>query len=217
MFLKLSLISLLLFIVSTCKLDITQSNSNFIQRGNNFPIKIAFRDPILLEILCNSFQERGFIIQCFLKKKEEKQNYDFYIDSKIDTVSSDILKNISMSILTLTTGAFVSTSAKNTFSIKNKNMKLLIPSQGKIGLWAYLPPYMGFLATSFGSVLNTNRLPHNLYKYCVIEEPGKYRKTLEQSRDDYCEDYKEFLLDSYYKVDDKFYSILQIYLAKGNK
>ena len=107
------------------------------------------------------------------------------------------MRNLEFSLVTLTTGLQVSTSAVVDYEFllfhdesgKQPVARFRFQSRGRIGMWTILPVYTGFIGTVLGSALNTYRLPDKLRDAC-----------LRDSGADVCRDYRDFLLDSWSKV-----------------
>jgi hypothetical protein len=72
-----------------------------------------------------------------------------------------------------------------------------------------LPFYAGFAATNLGTFLNTYRNPEHLQRYCLYEKISDLRKILEANKDDYCDNYEEFLRNSFYKIENDFLNLIQ--------
>lgn len=60
-------------------------------------------------------------------------------------------------------------------------------------IWAPMPFYIGTGSSIVAPILNVNRYPSNLQKYCIQEKPSKLRESLEQTHSDNCKEYETFL------------------------
>lgn len=60
-------------------------------------------------------------------------------------------------------------------------------------IWAPMPFYIGTGSTLVSPVLNANRYPTNLQKYCIESKPSRMREFMEQTADKNCEEYALFL------------------------
>jgi hypothetical protein len=190
---------------------------------------VISKDAFLLNTFCDAIRKTHFQTNCsldlpefypnhFSKIKSDKLCYEFnckiiYLDLEIKNSSIDFLKNLSYSILSLTFGVFVSTSADVDYKINiidplhKVSHSFEIHSKGKIGMWAILPIYAGTIATVGGTVLNTYRMPNLLQNEC-----GSFmNKKIDLEN---CDEYFRFLIDSYNKIDLEFKKELNSSLLK---
>lgn len=188
-------------------------------RNQNQFIHLITEDRILKEVICESILN-STSGKCLENTAIEFEYSKFKIkeikvDAEIKNSSSDYFKNVGKSILTLTLGVFISNSAEIQFKIqRNPNDKALLASKelntnGSIERWAVLPFYAGFGATNLGTIFNTYRNPEHLQRYCLYETISDLRNVLEATRDDYCENYSEFLRNSFYKIENEFLNLIQ--------
>ena len=188
-------------------------------RNQNQIIHLVTGDRILKEIICESILN-STLGKCVEYTNSEIENGYFRIkqikvDAQIKNRSSNYFKNAGKSILTLTLGVFISNSAEIHFKIQSKkNEEQSLPaielnSSGTIERWAVLPFYAGFAATNLGIFLNTYRNPEHLQRYCLYEKISDLRNILEANKDEYCDNYAEFLRNSFYKIENEFLNLIQ--------
>lgn len=188
-------------------------------RNKNQIIHLVTGDRILKEIICESILN-STLGKCLENTNSEIENSYFRIreisvDAQIKNSSYNYFKNTGKSILTLTIGVFISNSAEIKFEIRNKNNEEQsltakeLNSSGTIERWAVLPFYAGFAATNLGTFLNTYRNPEHLQRYCLYEKISDLRKILEANKDEYCDNYAEFLRNSFYKIENDFLNLIQ--------
>jgi hypothetical protein len=140
----------------------------------------------------------------------QKEEYLLEIRAKVKEPASDYWLNISASIITLTTGVFMSTSATAQYyaNLKYSDKVLYdshLDSVGRVGYWAILPFYVGLVGTNIAALLNTYRSPENLQRYCLYSKDPKDVQTKEE----YCKEYKVFLEDSFYQIEKKLINMLR--------
>lgn len=202
-----------------CAFKITQPDVFSESKPEPMLVRFYSTDLVLVKIICDSMKESNFGI-CLLDSDSElneskERVKHIYLETQIRDASSDYFANAGKSLLTLTLGVFLTNSAKVDFIFyieKNKQTLLentSLSSNGKTGYWGVLPIYTGFIATNVGTFLNSYRNPDHLQRYCLYENPGEIRQVLETKKEEYCKDYELFLKDSFYKVQAKFFRIIQ--------
>ena len=147
----------------------------------------------------------------------QKEEYLLEIKTKVKEPSSDYWLNTSASIITLTTGVFMSTSATAQYYVTLKySDKVLydsyLHSVGRVGYWAILPFYIGLVGTNVGALLNTYRSPDNLQRYCIDAKDPKEVQTKEE----YCSEYKVFLEDSFHQIEKKLINMLRMNIISSS-
>jgi hypothetical protein len=194
----------------SCAYEVTQSIALPISKNKGKTIQLISDDKILTEILCDSI-DRSQTGKCLKENEPISSAYGsntkiYQVNAEIINSSSDYIKNMGKSLVTLTLGVFITNSAQVKFSIQAPNLlpSKEILSSGRIGRWGILPFYAGLAATNFGTMFNTYRDPKHLQRNCLYEPIGKIRKILEADREDYCEEYSVYLRDSFYKVEKEF-------------
>lgn len=76
-------------------------------------------------------------------------------------------------------------------------------------IWAPMPFYIGTGSTIASPILRTNQYPTYLQKYCVLESPSKIRETFDQTKEEICRDYENFLRRLLISNYDNIYSQLK--------
>lgn len=204
---------LLLFL--NCAFETTHSMLKSGSKESGLRVHFFSTDRVLVEIICESIENtlKGKCISDieFESLKESEEILEVFIETQIKNSSSDYFINSGKSLLTLTLGVFLTTSAEVEFvyyiktdSEENKTLS----SSGRIGHWGVLPVYTGFIATNLGTFLNTYRRPDHLQRYCLYEDPGSVRQVMEAKKEDYCRDYQLFLKDSFYKIENEFFQTI---------
>ena len=235
------LLSLLLSIAlfGNCQMETRQAPTYEISPSQKFIIFVdTGGNPILKKLLCTEMQKNGFPNNCYSKIYQEQQKYreqgkelilaepekevfSLSIQPRIANSSHDLLRNAGMSILTLTTGAFVSTSAEveYTINLQKENALLLstkLQETGRVGFYSFLPFYMGLAATTTGTALNTYRAAENLERFCLHEKPSQSREFWEQTQKEYCGEYEILLKDSFYGIESKVFELIRLQLVAGH-
>lgn len=194
-----------------------QSKDFPVLRNQKQTILILSEDRILREILCDSIAKHQ-IGNCANKTDFNAElitnQKTIQVDVEIRNSSSDYFANAGKSLVTLTLGVFLSNSAEFRFRIQtsSRDKEILtakeIDSFSRIERWGILPFYAGFAATNFGTLLNTYRNPIHLKNYCLKESVSNLRKSLEATREDYCEEYEAYLKDSFLKVEKEIVDVI---------
>ena len=220
---------LILFFFFSCTMRLSKPKGLEESLESKDRLLLISKDAFVLNAFCDSIRRTHFQTNCsldlpeyfpnyFSKTKSDKFCYEFnckiiYIDLEIKNSSIDFFKNLFYSILSLTFGVFVSTSADIDYKISildpfhKVSNSFEIQSKGKIGMWAVLPIYAGTIATVGGTVLNTYRMPNLLQKEC-----GNF--THNKMNLENCDEYHRFILDSYNKIDLEFKKELNSSLIK---
>ncbi|TGM30456.1 hypothetical protein EHQ82_01415 [Leptospira selangorensis] len=60
-------------------------------------------------------------------------------------------------------------------------------------IWAPMPFYIGTGSSIVAPILNANRYPSHLQKFCIQEKPTKLRESMEQLQSENCKEYETFL------------------------
>ncbi|MEM7184220.1 MAG: hypothetical protein AAF518_25195 [Spirochaetota bacterium] len=222
-----------------CQMETRKAPTYTISPSKKFIIFVdTGGNPILKKLLCQEMQKNGFPNTCYSKTYQEQQKYreqgkelilaepekevfSLSVQPRISKSSYDLLRNVGMSLLTLTSGTFVSTSAEieYTISLRKENTPLVstkLQETGRIGFYSFLPFYMGFAATGMGTALNTYRNPENLQKYCLHEKPNQMREFWEQTQEEYCREYEVVLKDSFYGIESKIFELIRLQLVAGH-
>jgi hypothetical protein len=145
-------------------------------------VMITSPDPVLVELICRRVLcGPGPVLDIQLHIRE---------------TSHDYFRNNGLSLLTLTTGLFVSHSATVDYTLT-----LDFPpnevKEGTIhirdGYWFVLPFYAGLIGTNLGTLLNGYRDPKHLQTYCLDRVPGRWREFFDGDRSEICREYRRFL------------------------
>lgn len=163
-------------------------------------------------------EELGFLfhkVQYVPLDTTEPDVFELEIKAEIKTNSLDYLLNLSGSLISLTTGAFMSTSGMVFYKVTLKYQNTVvydssIPSEGRVGYWAILPFYMGLVATHIGTALNAYRQPIYLQENCIVSKMEPEKEFWEQSKEGYCKDYSIFIQDSFAKIERKLLNLLRV-------
>lgn len=197
------------FVCFSCRWNLNESNSKENLEITNDFYSIESSDPILKDVVCESFVNTGIFSNCNGDKPPEGANvYRMQIDSTISETSIDFWRNTFYSLVTLTLGAFVSASGELSFQVEvtkdgaaRESFQKEYRSEGQNGVRAIMPPVTGFISTIGGSFLNYYRKPDRLKHYCLIEVPDKVRAVFEESHEEFCENYRVYLQDAYRKIE----------------
>ncbi len=170
---------LALFVMSSCQLPEPGPTP---EADLSRLVQITSADPVLVELICERVLcGPGPVLN---------------VDLTIQESSADFFRNNGLSLLTLTTGLFVSHSATVDYSI-TLDLKEHRPQKGSVtvryGYWFILPFYAGLAGTNMGTLLNGYRDPVHLRRYCLDESPGEWRTFFDGSREEICNEYKRFL------------------------
>jgi hypothetical protein len=195
-----------------------QSKDFPVLKNQKQAILILSEDRVLRQILCDSiakYQIGNCVSRTDINVSEPITNQKtIQVDVEIRNSSSDYFANAGKSLVTLTLGVFLSNSAEFRFRIQtsSRDKEILtakeIDSFSRIERWGILPFYAGFAATNFGTLLNTYRNPIHLKNYCLKESVSNLRKSLEATREDYCEEYEAYLKDSFLKVEKEIVDVI---------
>lgn len=173
--------------------DILKPTNEEIQIYRGRPVSVTSSDPVVTKLLC----ER---LLCGPGPQLE-------VELIIKDSSSDLLLNNVLSLLTLSTGTFVSHSANVEYQINLESIDNSYFSSnsgqnprsqtGSIfvrdRIWTLMPFYVGLGATNVGTMLNTYRDPLHLKQYCIDEEPGSIRRFFDGNQNEICTEYYRFV------------------------
>ena len=176
--------------------SVSEKDNRKLMQSKDFPvlknqkqaILILSEDRVLRQILCDSiakYQIGNCVSRTDINVSEPITNQKtIQVDVEIRNSSSDYFANAGKSLVTLTLGVFLSNSAEFRFRIQTSSSDKEI-----------------LTTTNFGTLLNTYRNPIHLKNYCLKESVSNLRKSLEATREDYCEEYEAYLKDSFLKVE----------------
>ena len=206
-----------------CYLRTTKSNFQTLGSNINETIYLFSDDVFLLQKVCFSFKEKNIKTICNLntkfpfKPKEELINKIYCpdnscvlvnISSSVKEPSSDLFRNLGLSLMFLTLYGSITNSAKVEYQvdIKNINYKQINSfkheSLGRVGLWLVLPIYAGLISTVGGTALNTYRRPDKLKNICHygLAEINSMKEV------ELCtEDYIRFMDDAFQRREKEFF------------
>lgn len=157
----------------------------------NLPFRIVSEDFILVK-------EMEGVFGTFFVSEDNKQS-DVQLELVIREESQRPLRNICYSLLGLTMLYYGSmeTSSELNISYMAKNGSLVMKSlknlETKESIWAPMPFYIGTGSTLAAPLFNSNRYPSHLRKYCLEEDPGNMRSIFEQSKEQNCQEYSNFI------------------------
>lgn len=146
------------------------------------PVQITSADSMLVELICRRVLcGPGPVLDIHLEIKE---------------TSHDLFRNNGFSLLTLTTGLFISHSATVDYAM-TLDLNPTRINEGTLhvrdGYWFVLPFYAGLAGTNMGTILNGYRDPKHLRRYCLDEQPGRLREFFDGDRNQICDEYRRFL------------------------
>ncbi|MCB1157739.1 MAG: hypothetical protein KDK45_09565 [Leptospiraceae bacterium] len=222
---RIASIILSVFFLQFCHYEIYQElPERKIELPDVYRVYLKSSDRVLQKIACETYAAKGVQIRCTDEIIEETKKisslYEVYylsLEPQVRDSSSDLFRNNLFSLITFSTGAFVSVSAVVDYKLDLRNSKQVlfqsyISSPGRQGYYAFLPVYMGLISTNLGTGLNTYRRPDKLRMYCIEEEPDTWTKRLTQNRDEYCRDYENFLRDSFNRIEGKIMNVLRAHI-----
>ena len=157
-----------------------------------------------------------------MKIKREKKKIFLKIKIRLKNTSNDFFRNTFYSLLTFTLGTFITTSSDVIYEVefsnhdKNQTLKKEYKTNSTFGLWAIMPPLIGLVSTIGGTLLNNYRTPDKLERNCLNDPPGKIRKVLEESQENYCKNYKEILTNSFLEIEPEFLKDINSLIKEDN-
>ncbi|TGL65616.1 hypothetical protein EHQ62_13735 [Leptospira jelokensis] len=104
-------------------------------------------------------------------------------------------KSIGISLLALTMMYYgtMETEAELVWTSGENNLHRISFLATQETIWAPMPFYIGTGSSIVAPILNSNRYPSHLQKYCIQEKPTKLRESMEQSITENCKEYEIFL------------------------
>ncbi|ABZ95670.1 Hypothetical lipoprotein [Leptospira biflexa serovar Patoc strain 'Patoc 1 (Ames)'] len=100
---------------------------------------------------------------------------------------------ISLLALTMLYYGTMETEAELVWTSGETNLHRISFLRTKETIWAPMPFYIGTGSSIVAPILNSNRYPSHLQKYCIQEKPSKLRESTEQSYQKNCKEYETFL------------------------
>lgn len=104
-------------------------------------------------------------------------------------------KSIGISLLALTMVYYgtMETEAELVWTSGETNLHRISFLSTHETIWAPMPFYIGTGSSIVAPILNSNRYPSHLQKYCIQEKPTKVRESMEQTQTENCKEYETFL------------------------
>ena len=184
---------------------------------------VSSHDPAVQEILIRFLRGTGGFRAVYAKNAgtpapNNAEVFYLHADFLLQEPGQDLERNIKHSLKTLTLALRVSSSGLGRFrftlnSGKNPASKksFFLESRGRIGMWALLPPYAGFLGTILGTYFNSYRRPDRLQRECLnAPDPELFGNSA-------CRDYKRFLNSVFGAVHLDFWFTLRKLVASLDK
>lgn len=189
---------------------------------SDWSIAVEAKDPLVAETICDALQKIHYFREVYCLQRlplKQRATFDYIlqVDTRIRHVSQDILRNLEFSLKTLTMGLQVSTSGVVVYDFRlydrqRKPLDGRFRGEGRIGMWTVLPLYTGLIGSSLGAALNSYRLPDSLRKTC-LENKGADAGY----ETDACNEYREFINNSFSKIRVDFRRYLLEGTISGNR
>ncbi len=159
----------------------------------SFPLRVLSTDPVAERVVRESVLQAGAFRAGWSVCRIGPAVLG--VETRIVDPSLDYFRNAALSLASLTTGLVVSVSAKTRYRFTLEcpargeiRREFVLESRGRVGMWAVLPLYTGFLGTHMGTLLNGYRRPDRLKAACLRGE-----RTGSLSPQEACLEYEAFL------------------------